>query len=87
MPKKTRKPRLPDPNELAFSIVQAISGEPSTQPRKPSPRAMAGHLGGIKGGKSRADKLTSSERSSIAKKAAKTRWNNQSKDAAKTRTT
>jgi hypothetical protein len=33
-----------------------------------------GRLGGLKGGKARADKLTPEKRSEIAKKAAKARW-------------
>lgn len=36
-----------------------------------------GRLGGQKGGKVRAAKLTPKKRSEIAKKAAKTRWNRQ----------
>ena len=34
----------------------------------------AGRLGGLKGGKARADKLTQEERKEIAKKAAEARW-------------
>jgi hypothetical protein len=34
----------------------------------------AGRLGGLKGGKARAEKLTSEERKAIAKKAAEARW-------------
>ncbi len=33
-----------------------------------------GRLGGLKGGKARAQKLTASERKAIAKKAAQVRW-------------
>lgn len=33
-----------------------------------------GRLGGLKGGKARAEKLSSEERSAIAKKAAEARW-------------
>ena len=33
-----------------------------------------GRLGGLKGGKARAEKLTAKKRSQIAKKAAKSRW-------------
>lgn len=35
-----------------------------------------GRLGGLKGGKARAEKLTAKRRSEIAKKAARTRWKN-----------
>lgn len=34
----------------------------------------AGRLGGLKGGKARAEKLSPEERAAIAKKAAETRW-------------
>jgi len=37
---------------------------------------LLGHLGGLKGGKARAAKLSAEKRSEIAKKAAKTRWSN-----------
>lgn len=37
-----------------------------------------GRLGGKKGGKARAAKLTAEQRSAIAKKAAKARWNQKS---------
>lgn len=36
-----------------------------------------GRLGGLKGGKARAKKLSSKRRSQIAKKAARARWNKQ----------
>jgi hypothetical protein len=35
-----------------------------------------GRLGGLKGGKARAEKLSPEERKAIAKKAAQTRWSN-----------
>ena len=37
---------------------------------------MLGRLGGLKGGKARAEKLSAEERRNIAKKAAKVRWSN-----------
>lgn len=45
-------------------------------PRKPkNPAAVAlGKLGGIKGGRARAAKLTAQERKEIAQRAAKARW-------------
>lgn len=85
----TKKDRLPDPAELAFRVVQAITGEPpadtpAEQPAQDAPpltpdgknaAAVAlGRLGGQKGGKARAAKLSAKERSEIAKKAAAARW-------------
>jgi hypothetical protein len=81
MPKRSRKKeRLPDPNKLAFSIVQRVTGEPpAARPAEPSKEkdAMAvalGRRGGLKGGKARAAKMTKQQRSDSAKKAAQVRW-------------
>ncbi|MBK7393815.1 MAG: histone H1 [Chloracidobacterium sp.] len=61
-----------DANQLAKMIVDLTTGD-ATEPEM-SPRAKAGQLGGLKGGKARAAKLSSDERSAIAKKAADARW-------------
>ncbi len=77
MPKRSRKQRLPDPNVTAFSIVQAISGEPTPEPPADGkdPAAVAlGRKGGLKGGKARAKSMTRKERSESARKAARARW-------------
>ena len=42
---------------------------------------MLGKLGGLKGGKARAAKLTPERRKAIAKKAADARWGNQTETA------
>jgi hypothetical protein len=64
------KKRPTDPNRLAKQIL----GEAIDNAEK-NPAAVAlGRLGGLKGGKARADKLSSTERSQIAKKAAAARW-------------
>jgi len=65
-------PRRPstDPNKAAFDLIQKViaSGEKN-------PAAVAlGRLGGSKGGKIRAAKLSAKRRSEIAKKAARARW-------------
>lgn len=61
-----------DINELAFSVVDDLtSDEPPKEEPANNPAAVAR---GRKGGKGRAAKLTSAQRSEIAKKAAKTRW-------------
>lgn len=70
MPKRSRKPDK-DLNETAFSIVNQITG----QPKEKNPAAVAlGRLGGLKGGKARAESLSPKKRKEIAKKAAKARW-------------
>jgi len=73
-----------DINVTAFEILQAVTGEETDEPakkkKKPAeedknPAAVAlGRLGGLKGGKARAEKLSAKKRSEIAKKAASTRW-------------
>jgi len=72
--KKPKRPR--DLNVLAKKIVDlATEGEPAEEPSEKNPHAVAlGRLGGKKGGKARAEKLTPEERKEIARKAAKARW-------------
>jgi hypothetical protein len=76
MPKRSSKPR--DLNLMAAAIV-AQSTNPDDKGDDPyegkNPAAVElGRLGGKKGGKARAEKLTAEERSAIAKKAAAARW-------------
>lgn len=74
MAKKKKKPT--DLNLLAASIVEEATNEdPTTQEPTKNPHAVAlGRLGGLKGGKARAKKLTKKQRQEIARKAAKARW-------------
>lgn len=75
MPDRSRKPR--DLNEMASAIVdRATSDEPEPDPYEgKNPAAVElGRLGGLKGGKARAEKLSAKKRSAIAKKAAAVRW-------------
>ena len=79
MPKRSsKKKNIRDVNVLASNIVEQATGEPSPKPEdsKKNPAAVAlGRLGGLKGGKARASKLSPEQRKEIAQKAAKTRWN------------
>ena len=69
---KEKKKRPADINVLATAIVKEATGEPL--PEK-NPAAVAlGRLGGLKGGKARAEKLSAKRRRAIAVKAANTRW-------------
>jgi hypothetical protein len=72
--RSSKRPR--DLNQLASSIVDAATGnEPEHPEDTRNPAAVAlGKLGGLKGGKARAEKLTPEQRREIAKKAAATRW-------------
>ena len=66
-----------DINELAFNIVQQATGQkpkPEPAPEKNPAAVTLGRLGGLKGGKARAEKLSSAKRKAIAKKAAQARW-------------
>ena len=67
-----------DVSQLAKSIVDKATGQnedmENIAPEK-NPAAVAlGRLGGLKGGKARADSLTAERRKEIAAKAAATRW-------------
>ena len=75
MPKRSGKKQ--DINERAYSIVRQITGEePKPDPNEgKNPAAVAlGKLGGAKGGKARAAKLSPAKRKQIARKAARARW-------------
>lgn len=55
-----------DANQLAKMIVDLTTGD-ELEPER-NAKQKAGRLGGLKGGKARADSLTKQERSDIAKK-------------------
>lgn len=58
------------------AIGEQMDGSPLPDPNAgKNPAAVAlGRLGGAKGGRARADKLSAAKRKQIAKKAAKVRW-------------
>jgi hypothetical protein len=79
MPKRSSKRE--DANQTAHrTLMEAIGEKPKTPPvpepdPEKNPAAVAlGRLGGLKGGKARAEKLSSKRRTQIAKKAAAKRW-------------
>jgi len=75
MPERSRNRKL-DLNTLAKRIVdEAISEAPERASPDKNPAAVElGRLGGLKGGRARAEKLSPEQRSDIAKKAAAARW-------------
>jgi len=74
MPKRSsKKPAPKDVNQLAASIVEQSTESPEESTKNPNAVAL-GRLGGLKGGKARANKLTPEQRKGIAKKAAQARW-------------
>lgn len=82
--KGERRPR--DPNQFAVDVVREATGEDEKfdpEKKAKNPHAVAlGRLGGKKGGKARAAKLTAKERREIARKAARARWANRDRLAA-----
>jgi hypothetical protein len=79
MPKRSSREK--DPSELARHVLDTVVPDAElanqAEPAKPekNPAAVAlGRLGGKKGGKARAAKLTAEERREIARKAARKRW-------------
>ena len=66
-----------DPNQRAFLTVQMALGEVDQTdplPAKDPERVERGKLGGAKGGKLRAERLSPERRREIAQKAAAARW-------------
>jgi len=79
----------PDPNTTAFDVVRRLteheavvvghieatdeSEQPPTEGKNPAAVAL-GRLGGLKGGKARAESLSKEKRSEIARNAAAKRW-------------
>lgn len=65
-------------NQLAKSIVGKATMEEmlekATQKGKNPAAVLLGRLGGLKGGKARAKKLSAEKRKEIAKRAANARW-------------
>jgi len=79
-PKRGQGP--PDPNVSAFNIVQMAIGE-MEKPKEPEKNQAAvtlGRLGGLKGGKARAEKLSAEKRAEIAKAPAAKRWEAKSRN-------
>jgi hypothetical protein len=73
-----------DENQIAFSSLEELLKRdaerdglpisPILPEKKNAKAAAAGKLGGLKGGKARAEKLSSKKKREIAQKAAKARW-------------
>lgn len=77
MVKRSSKKNPRDINVLASQIVEEATGEspPKPEDADKNPNAVAlGRLGGLKGGKARAKKLSPEKRKEIARKAAQARW-------------
>jgi len=78
MPERSGKPKPKkpptDPNKAARRVLDAVIEATEGSPTK-NPAAVAlGRMGGLKGGKARAEGMTPKQRTASAKKAAKARW-------------
>lgn len=74
-----KRNRSKDENVMAKSVIDEIIELTESEtfqhtPDKNSAAVMLGRLGGLKGGKARANKLSAEERSEIARNAAIARW-------------
>ena len=77
MQKRSSKKKTEDVNTIAANIVEQTTNEPiplDISGKNPAAVAL-GRLGGLRGGKARADKLSPMRRKEIARKAALARWN------------
>jgi ABC-type phosphate/phosphonate transport system ATPase subunit len=86
MPKRSSKHHQGDVNQTAARIVQLVTDDRADQAphleregkppaREKNPAAVAlGRLGGLKGGRARAEKLSKKRRVAIARKGAAKRW-------------
>jgi hypothetical protein len=73
MAKHPKRPR--DPAQLAKLMVDIATGAVQDEPESDKgPMSALGRFGGLKGGRARADKLSSERRVEIAKQAAAARW-------------
>jgi hypothetical protein len=80
MPKRVKKTREMDVNELAYEMVRRLSGGPpqdaptATKDEVSRVMSVLGRKGGRVGGKRRMETMTPEQRSAIALKAARARW-------------
>jgi hypothetical protein len=88
MPKRSSKSKKrEDYQQIARRVIDTVApdaeqAKPDDKPEK-NPAAVAlGRLGGLKGGRARAEKLTKEELTAIARTAAKARWKKQKKSSA-----
>jgi len=88
MGKRSSKKKEHDFSVTAFRVVQEATGQSQPETKEATPESSVdrhaaavalGRLGGLKGGKARANKLTPKERQESARNAAKARWSKGSK--------
>lgn len=75
MPKGPRGEKRPgDVIGAAVMVARIATGQIEDEKRSNMSAAAIGRLGGLKGGKARAKRLSASKRKQIAKKGASARW-------------
>ncbi len=81
MPKQSSKARQLERDEVQAAydtiehVIRQSEGQPTPQKPEKNPAAVAlGRLGGLKGGKARAERLSAKRKREIARAAAKARW-------------
>jgi len=72
-PAKRKAQPKRDENQMAFDVLQQIIRQSEGTGKNPMAVAL-GRLGGLKGGRARAEKLTEEQRRASALKAARARW-------------
>jgi len=86
MGKRSSKKKEHDFSLVAFRVVQEATGQSQAEVKEDTSESSVdrhaaavalGRLGGLKGGKARAEKLTPEQRKESARKAAKARWKKQ----------
>jgi hypothetical protein len=81
-PSIKQKAPVSDPNQAAFNAVRALTRQPDESDKaalRSEAARILGLLGGSKGGKERARRLSKKRRSEIARQGAKARWKDQEK--------
>ena len=85
MPKRSRKtkttrsrPPKADPNVAAFNVLQSVLDSGEAKGKNPMAVAL-GKLGGLKGGRARAENMTKEQRRESALRAARARWDRRAK--------
>lgn len=75
---RSSKKKPTDINQIAASIMGKVTSDsmPKTPEGKNAAAVALGRLGGLKGGKARAEKLSAKRRKEISRKAAEVRWKN-----------
>lgn len=71
---ESKDPSINNWDNEGGAILPVDSGKDPVE----NPKAKSGRLGGLKGGKARAEKLTPEQRREIAEKAARARWGDSS---------